>query len=81
MLAIWGNDEDNVPYVHVRIFKQGRIYGDVVVNGGKIRICCRECVRWHRISFVGEQKDKAELVQTSTPEEIDSRPGNGPICT
>lgn len=72
LLAIYGNDENGKPYVHVRIFKQGRIFGDVVVYGGEVKICCRECIRWHRITFVGEQKEVAELVQTEIPAEVDS---------
>jgi hypothetical protein len=71
LLAIWGNDENGRPYIHVRIYKQGRIFGDVVAHGGEVKICCRECVRWHRIVFVGEQSNKAKLEQTAVPEEID----------
>ena len=71
LLAIWGNDEDGKPYVHVRIFKQNRIYGDVIAYGGVVKVRCRECFRWHRIRFVQE---RAELMEIPTPLELDSGP-------
>lgn len=74
MLAIWGNDKTGKPYVHIRIYKQGKIFGDVLVHGGEVKICCRECVRWHCITFVGEQRNKAQLIQTNQPGEIDDAP-------
>lgn len=70
MLAIWGNDEHGKPYVHIRIYKQGRIFGDVVVYGGEVKICCRECLRWQIITFVGE-RSSAQLTQTGVPVEVD----------
>jgi len=69
---MWGNDKFGKPYVHVRIFKQGRIFGDVIMYSGPVKICCRECLRWHRINFVGEKNDRAELVETTRPEEVDN---------
>lgn len=53
LLAIWGNDEHGKPYIHVKIYKQNRVYGEVVIYGGEVKITCRECLRWHRITFMG----------------------------
>jgi uncharacterized Fe-S cluster-containing radical SAM superfamily protein len=69
LLAIWGTDESGRPYVHVRIFKQSRIYGDVIAYDGEVKVRCRDCFRWHRIRFVHE---RAELVEISTPTELDN---------
>ena len=72
LLAIWGNDEQGKPYIHIRIYKQGRIYGDVVIHGGEVKLCCRECLRWHRILFVGARTNSVELTETQAPAELDS---------
>lgn len=72
LLAIYGVDDTGQTYVHVRIYKQQRIFGDVICYGGKVKICCRECVRWHIITFVGP-KQNAVLRETTVPPEVDNR--------
>lgn len=45
-------DESGAPYVHVKIFKQGRVFGEVVVTkGSEVWLRCRECNRWHCIKI------------------------------
>lgn len=61
MLAMYGVDDDNKLYVHVRIYKQQRIYGEVVVREGRVSLHCRECLRWHTVKII--QPDVAILVE------------------
>lgn len=63
LLATYGLDEQSKVYIHVKIYKQGRIFGELVITGGAVKILCRECLRWHRI--VIKSVGKAELVEVS----------------
>lgn len=49
LLAVYGLDEKGNRYVHVRIYKQNRIFGEVVATGGEVKLHCRECLRWHKV--------------------------------
>mgnify|MGYP001507297685 CR=1 FL=1 len=51
LLAYYGLDEDGDPYVHTKIYKQDRLYGEWFMQGGVAKIKCRECFRWTRIVF------------------------------
>lgn len=42
------------PFVHIKIYKAGRIYGEILFNKGDMRVRCRECYRWHTIRIVRE---------------------------
>ena len=65
LLATYGLDDKGNLYVHVRIFKQRRVYGEVVATEGKVSLRCRECLRWHRVNIV--QPGKAVLVEDTDP--------------
>lgn len=67
LLAVYGTDKEGIPYVHVKIYKQGRIYGETFHRGGTVEIRCRECIRWHRI-FV--QAGRPKLVAVDEPVEL-----------
>jgi RNA binding exosome subunit len=49
LLATYGIDEHGKLYVHVKVFKQNRIFGEVLVTEGTVKLHCRECLRWHRV--------------------------------
>lgn len=49
LLAHWGHDGEGTPYVHQKVYKQHRIYGESVATSGTIEIKCRECYRWTKI--------------------------------
>ena len=51
LLAYYGLDTAGALYVHLKVHKQSKIYGEVVFSGGVVRIRCRECLRWHRVIF------------------------------
>lgn len=52
LLAKAGRDSKGQPYVHVKIYKQRRIYGEIVVTEGTVRLRCRECFRWFVVRIV-----------------------------
>lgn len=65
LLATYGVDEKGRPYVHVRVYKQGRIFGEVVVTGGEVKLHCRECFRWHKV--VIQTPQRLALMEDSDP--------------
>lgn len=71
LLATYGLDSDSKLYVHVRVFKQHRIYGEVIIKGGEVKIHCRECLRWHRVII--KQPNQVSLSEDSIPMEIDEK--------
>lgn len=46
------------PYVHIKSYKQNRVFAEVELTMGTMRFKCRECLRWHEVSIV---RDKAEV--------------------
>jgi hypothetical protein len=49
LLATYGIDGKGNLFVHVKIWKARRIFGELVIEGGIVKIRCRECLRWHVI--------------------------------
>ena len=68
LLATYGLDTDGKLYVHVKVYKNRRIYGEILVTRGDIHLHCRECLRWHHIEI--QPTGKAKLVETPEPESI-----------
>lgn len=68
LLGVGGRDRWGKPFVHVKVFKQGRVYGEIVTTGGTTRIRCRECSRWFSVTIVSGAID---LEATTRPEVID----------
>lgn len=65
LLACYGNDKGNL-YVHVLVYKQNRIYAEVLVTDGVVQLRCRECLRWHKVKIV--QPNRAALEESTAPE-------------
>ena len=63
LLATYGIDAQGSLYVHVKIYKQSRIFGEIIVTDGTVKVLCRECLRWHRV--VMRAKGEVELVEES----------------
>lgn len=59
ILAMYGQDTRTREYfIHVRAYKQRRLITELVVpliSGGVVRIRCRNCLRWHKISVKTSQ--------------------------
>lgn len=61
LLATYGIDSKGKLFVHVKIWKARRIFGELIIEGGRVKIRCRECLRMHTINVVGT---KASLHET-----------------
>lgn len=48
ILGIIGHDAEGT-YLHVKVYKQSRIYGEIIAYSGLVRVRCRECLRWHQV--------------------------------
>ncbi len=53
LLAKYGIDNKGERYIWVRVYRQGRIFGEIVVQGqgSIVKLHCRECLRWHSVKF------------------------------
>lgn len=71
LLAIYGVDAAGQVYVHVRIYKQRRIFGEMYTTGGVVKLRCRDCLRWHSVLI--RQSGKAELSLDKEPPVISAR--------
>ncbi len=67
LLATYGKDNFGKLFVHVKVYKQRRVYAEVLVTDGKVKVRCRECTRWHTVTI--RQPDVVVLEETQTPEE------------
>lgn len=67
LLAMYGLDPDGQLYVHVKIYKQGRVYGETYHTGGVVKIRCRNCLRWNTVTFVVKAPQPQAHLEESTP--------------
>lgn len=50
LIARWDTDGRGSAYLHVKVYKQKRLYSELIITeGNEVRIRCRNCLRWHRI--------------------------------
>lgn len=69
LLGMWGVDGHGLPYVHVKVFKQKRLYAEMLFTQGIVRLRCRECFRWYTVKIVGARNPSVN--QEPVPKEID----------
>lgn len=65
MLGTYGVEETGNLYIHVKVYKQQRIYGEIYVTEGRVRVRCRNCLRWHKV--VIRAPGHAELEEDQAP--------------
>jgi hypothetical protein len=65
LLATYGVDPKGRLFIHVKIYKQQRIYGEVLVTDGTVKLHCRECLRWHTVNII--QPERAILSEDTEP--------------
>ena len=61
MLAVYGIDTDGKLYIHVKIYKQRRVFGELIIKNGEVNILCRDCYRWHTIKMTGRTASLHEM--------------------
>jgi hypothetical protein len=66
LLAMYGLDDKGRVYLHVKVFKNRKVYGEILALSGEIELRCRECFRWYRVVIKPNQKP--HLVETPEPE-------------
>lgn len=65
LLAMWGVDENGNAYLHVRVYKQDRVYAEVYTID-PIMLYCRACGMWWNIN-VRNAKDRMKPVDKPGP--------------
>ncbi len=69
LIAVAGRDaRSGEPFVHIKSWKGDRLNAEAVVTAGTVRIRCRVCMRWHRLTIV----DVVESAQEPLPVGIKS---------
>lgn len=72
LLATFGLDQDRNPFVHIMVYKQKRIFGNVVACGGPVHLQCRECNRWLKINFVKQREvNVSQVASRDVPRSVD----------
>jgi hypothetical protein len=66
LLATYGLNDSGELYVHIKVFKQSRIYGEAIFTRGKVELHCRECLRWHRV-VIRQPDGSPALKEQSSP--------------
>lgn len=70
LLGKFGRDRLGNLYVHIKVFKQDRIFGEIILEGGgRVRIRCRECLRWFTVAI--RQPNKVDMHLEDLPDAID----------
>lgn len=69
LLAIFGMNKSGEPFIHVKVWKQKRLYIELVLTGksAKASIKCRDCYRWYNI-FITDSMVNSVL--ESSPAEV-----------
>jgi hypothetical protein len=70
LLGKYGRDRNGLLYVWVKMFKQSRIYGEVIFTEGTVRLRCRECLRWHLVRIRQPEAANPVFRQEDLPKEI-----------
>lgn len=75
LLAKYGRDPKGELFLHIKVFKQARLYAEIRVSANaQVRITCRECLREHRVKIV-QDAPRLEVIEK---DDIDAGvPGDG----
>lgn len=68
ILAIARASTAGTRFVHIKIYKQKKIYGEIVIEEGLVRIRCRSCGRWYSLHV---RHDSHKAVAEKLPKEIE----------
>lgn len=73
LLAVFGIDDNSRVYIHIKVYKNRRIFGEVFVTRGDAKIRCRECLRWYTVEI---SNSSAKLVESTVPHSVDEEPAH-----
>lgn len=65
LLAVGGRDEKGMPFVQIKQMKSGTTMVHALVTDGTVRIQCRECQRWLKVTI---RKDIRSSQESLPPE-------------
>lgn len=68
LLAVYGLDDKGNVYVHIKVYKNRRIFGEILIHHGDVEMRCRECFRWYRLVI---RNNHPTLIETDQPEAIE----------
>ena len=60
MLGIVGHDSAGT-FLHVKVYKQARIYAEMIAYSGIVKVRCRECLRWHVVTITKMSADFEQI--------------------
>lgn len=49
LLGVYGVGKDGRAFVHVKVWKQKKLYTELLIKDGEVSMKCRDCYRWYRI--------------------------------
>ena len=68
ILAYYGLTDKGKIYLHVKVYKARRVYGELLVLSGECQMRCRECYRWYTVIIPNAGNPR--LVETPEPESV-----------
>lgn len=45
-LGVYGRNARGEAYLHIRVHKGDRVFGEIVTTAGVVTVLCRDCGRW-----------------------------------
>lgn len=74
LLAVYGLTSGGALVLHIKVFKQKRIYAELFIHeGSSISIRCRECFRLHNVKILGNrllQEGELQAMDSINPDTI-----------
>lgn len=56
LLATFGRDAQGKLFIHMKVYKQSRVYGEIFVSAdAEVKIRCRECLRLQKIKIISDR--------------------------
>lgn len=77
LLAVYGIDERGKSYIHIKVYKNRRIFGEILITTGDAQIRCRECLRWYRVEI--GSSESAKLIESTEPKSINEETASGHV--
>lgn len=70
ILAVYGVGKDGEPFVHIKSWKQHKVFVEALFKGGTVSLYCRECIRWHVITI--RSNTPPRMTETQKPVELEA---------